>query len=102
MGTMIAQMLTNNWYAVYRPIKRLRLDFKVYFKEVVLLWLQIILISMSISLFVKYFMNTLGAPEFYKIFVCFFICAFIFLAIIWSKVLDTNHQHKIFPIKLLC
>lgn len=95
MGTMIAQMLTNNWYAVYRPIKRLRLDFKVYFKEVVLLWLQIILISMSISLFVKYFMNTLGVPEFYKIFVCFFICAFIFLAFIWSKVLDTNHQHKI-------
>jgi hypothetical protein len=35
MGTMLAQMLTSNWYAVYRPLVRLKLNFSRYLRTVV-------------------------------------------------------------------
>jgi O-antigen/teichoic acid export membrane protein len=36
LGTMLAQMLTNNWYAVYRGLKRLRISFASYLRHVLL------------------------------------------------------------------
>jgi O-antigen/teichoic acid export membrane protein len=38
LGTTLAQVFTNNWYAVYRPLVRLRLDLRLYVRRVVLLW----------------------------------------------------------------
>jgi O-antigen/teichoic acid export membrane protein len=35
LGTMIAQMVTNNWYAVYRGLSRLRLSASSYLRSVV-------------------------------------------------------------------
>jgi O-antigen/teichoic acid export membrane protein len=36
LGTLVAQVLTNNWYGVYRPLVRLQFSFLQYLKQVVL------------------------------------------------------------------
>ncbi|RMD70859.1 MAG: lipopolysaccharide biosynthesis protein, partial [Cyanobacteria bacterium J149] len=50
LGTMLAQFLTNNWYAVYRPLVRLKLSFKVYFRRVILLWLILFLLNLILGI----------------------------------------------------
>jgi hypothetical protein len=35
MGTLLAQLLTNNWYGVYRPLKRLKFPLKRYFSKII-------------------------------------------------------------------
>jgi len=99
LGTMIAQMLTNNWYAVYRPIIRLKLDFKVYLKKVVLLWVQLFLVSLSISFTVKYFLHILEMPNWCLILAVLCVCGFTFCAFMWNKVID-NNQRDIISSKL--
>lgn len=49
LGTMLAQMLTNNWYAVYRPLTRLKISGKLYFNEVVKLSVILGVACLSIS-----------------------------------------------------
>jgi len=49
LGTMLAQLLTNNWYAVYRPLVRLKLDFRLYFQKVIYLWLILFLLNLLLN-----------------------------------------------------
>jgi O-antigen/teichoic acid export membrane protein len=46
LGTMLAQLLTNNWYAVYRPLVRLKLSFKNYFRRVISLWFVLFFLNL--------------------------------------------------------
>ena len=49
LGTMLAQLLTNNWYAVYRPLVRLKLSFRLYFRKVMYLWLILFLLNLFLN-----------------------------------------------------
>ena len=49
MGTAIAQLLTNNWYAVYRPLRRLRMSVREHILHVMLPILGIFLIATGLG-----------------------------------------------------
>ena len=54
---MLAQLLTNNWYAVYRPLVRLKLSFRIYLKKVIMLSLIVFIINISLGLMYQYFLR---------------------------------------------
>jgi O-antigen/teichoic acid export membrane protein len=50
LGTLIAQLSTNNWYGVYRPLKRLNITFGRYSREVLFPVFGFGIVSMGIVL----------------------------------------------------
>lgn len=53
IGTMLAQVLTTNWYAVYKPIIRLKINFYTYLRQVIGLWLVILVTCSMLSWLTK-------------------------------------------------
>lgn len=53
LSTLIAQILTSNWYRVYRPLKRLNIRFSVYFQKVILPWFMMLGVSLLIGYIIK-------------------------------------------------
>ncbi len=49
LGTMLAQLMTNNWYALYRPMLRLQIPWHIYLKSVTCLWLNLFIYSYLFS-----------------------------------------------------
>ncbi|NEQ55617.1 MAG: lipopolysaccharide biosynthesis protein, partial [Leptolyngbya sp. SIO3F4] len=57
LGTILAQLLTNNWYQFYISIKRLKINPKVYFNEVTRLWVSIFIIISTLAYSCIYLLN---------------------------------------------
>lgn len=97
LGTLFAQMLTNNWYAVYRPLLRLRLSFKDYLSKVSLLWLIVILASLCTSSSIKFLLiaNGYNAPWIISIATAI-TCGVVFYLSVWSLVLTKQQKERIF------
>ena len=92
MGTMFAQMLTNNWYAVYRPMKRLNLSFRDYLKEVVSWWALLLVSSYVLSWISKQVMVSLNFKSDLAIVAASaLVCGSLFATFSWNKTL-TNAQ----------
>lgn len=49
LGTMIAQMLTNNWYAVYRGLWRLQMSRSGYFRDVLLPVMAVFIVALVLA-----------------------------------------------------
>jgi O-antigen/teichoic acid export membrane protein len=99
MGTMFAQMLTNNWYAVYRPIKRLKLDFNYYLTQVISWWALLLISSYSLSKIFQQFLTTTNLQ--YDLFVVIAsgtISSVLFLLFFWFKIMS-SHQQNIVVLK---
>jgi len=62
LGTMLAQMLTNNWYAVYRGLWRLQMPLQQYVGRVLLPVLVIFLLAVTIALGSKMLLGTKVHP----------------------------------------
>ncbi|MBO3459252.1 oligosaccharide flippase family protein [Aetokthonos hydrillicola Thurmond2011] len=93
LGTMFAQMLTNNWYGVYRPIMRLKLSFKNYLNRVLLLWVVILVLCLSITNLIKYTLILLSLNSNWLIVgLSAASCGTIFLIFIWLYILENNQQ----------
>ena len=96
MGTMLAQILTNNWYAVYRPMVRLKLNFKDYLSQVVSWWAFLVVTSYSLSWMSKQILLYLNLSSSVLIFlVSGIICSILFLSFFWYKIF-TNHEKQRF------
>jgi O-antigen/teichoic acid export membrane protein len=95
LGTMFAQILTNNWYAVYRPMVRLKLSFKLYFQEVIVLWFTVLSSSLIMSWLVKYLLTRLETSSWVLIGAGLITCGLIFLISLWINVLDIHHRRSI-------
>ncbi|WP_138501899.1 lipopolysaccharide biosynthesis protein [Nostoc sp. PA-18-2419] len=96
MATMLAQMLTNNWYAVYRPMVRLRLNFGVYLRQVVGLWATVLICCLSLSWLAKKSLFLLGiTSEWAVIATSAVICGAVLLTSVWMSVLQDHHRTTI-------
>ncbi len=95
LGTMLAQILTNNWYAVYRPLVRLKISFKLYFVRVILLWATVFGLSLTGAILAKTAVNVVnGSPVFVLIAVSI-ACAGVVVPAIWLGVLEVHERQKI-------
>ena len=96
MGTMLAQMLTSNWYAVYRPMVRLKLDFRVYLRQVVGLWATVLVCSMSLSWLAKKSLVLLGITSDLAVLVATAIaCSAVLSTVFWMVILEVHHRKSI-------
>ncbi|BAZ30560.1 hypothetical protein NIES4074_30210 [Cylindrospermum sp. NIES-4074] len=96
MGTMLAQMLTSNWYAVYRPMVRLRLSFGVYLRQVVGLWAIVLVCCLSLSWLTKQSLLLLGIKSAWTvIFATALVCGAVFSISSWMSILEDRHRQSI-------
>ena len=96
MGTMLAQMLTSNWYAVYRPMVRLKLDFRVYLRQVVGLWATVLVCSMSLSWLAKKSLVVLGITSNLAVLIATAIaCSAVLSTVFWMIILEGHHRKSI-------
>lgn len=88
LGTLISLMLTNNWYAVYKPMLRLKLNFNDYLKDVVLLWFVVFGVSSVASFTVKLLLITINSDSPWIITVSTAsTCGIVFLLFTWNSFL---------------
>jgi O-antigen/teichoic acid export membrane protein len=96
IGTMLAQMLTNNWYAVYRPIVRLKLNFGVYLRQVVGLWGSVFVCCLGFSWLAKQGLMLSGiTSNGLIVVVTTAVCGVIFLYVLWRVILEKYHRERI-------
>lgn len=96
MGTMLAQLLTNDWYGVYRPLVRLKINFGVYLRQVVGLWAIVIVCCLGFSWLAKESLFLLGiTSDFAVIAATAVVCGTVLLASWWTSVLEDHHKSSI-------
>ncbi|MBW4545024.1 MAG: lipopolysaccharide biosynthesis protein [Symplocastrum torsivum CPER-KK1] len=96
MGTLLGQMLTINWYAVYKPLLRLKLYFIDYIEQVLLVWLSSLIFSLLTSLMIKYYLLTSQYNNPWIIVITTATnCGLIFCITLWSMVLSKEQKDKI-------
>jgi O-antigen/teichoic acid export membrane protein len=95
LGTMLAQILTNNWYAVYRPLVRLKLRARDYFREVVVLWAAVLAASYGGSWLVKHYLASIGIQGMWPVVtVCAAVPGIVLLIAVWSRILGRGHRER--------
>ncbi|NET53271.1 MAG: hypothetical protein F6K09_32785, partial [Merismopedia sp. SIO2A8] len=57
LATLLSLMLTNNWYALYKPLLRLKLNLKEYINKVVMIWLLSLVLSLFLGSTIKYLLS---------------------------------------------
>jgi O-antigen/teichoic acid export membrane protein len=93
LGTMLAQILTNNWYAVYHPIKRLKLNFQNYLVKVVVWWGLLLFSSFGVSKMIQQLLTTLNfKSDWLMVIVSGLVSGIIFLLFCWYKILTGDQQ----------
>jgi O-antigen/teichoic acid export membrane protein len=96
VGTMLAQMLTSNWYSVYRPLVRLRINFGLYLRQVVSLWAIVLISCLSLSWLAKTILLMLGMTSVWTIIpTTAIICGAVLLTVLWTAVLEEHHRKNI-------
>lgn len=99
-ATLISLMLTENWYSPYKSLLRLQFSLRKYLKNVILVITNAFVISYIMNLLVKISV-TLFASETISVFFTMAFSLFIFLSVLWDKIMDDNIKEKI-KSKLLC
>jgi O-antigen/teichoic acid export membrane protein len=96
LATMLGQMLTNNWYMVYRPIVRLKIGFKNYFDKVVILAGLNFVLSLVFSRLVNVAISyTFGYSMMTSTISSFCVCLSMLCFFVWFKVFDIDERSKI-------
>ncbi len=94
LATMLAQMLTNNWYVVYRGLRRLRLPLGVYLQQILM---PVILIFFAALLLLSAGKQLLGPTASNAMtLVCGILGAgAICVSAFWLLVLDDNERKRL-------
>ena len=97
LSTLISQMLTNNWYALYRPLRRLKLKLKKYTNEVLVPCFFWTIMALLITYLTKYILihNNYLNHIFVVIIATSLSCLIVFLLAIWNTVLQAEHKDKV-------
>ncbi|RCJ18951.1 teichoic acid transporter [Nostoc sp. ATCC 43529] len=96
IATMFAQILTNNWYGVYRPMVRLHLNFGIYLRQVVGLWASVLVSCLGLSWLGKKSLLLLGiTSEWSVILTTAVICGAVLSISLWMSVLENHHRKSI-------
>lgn len=96
VGTMLAQMLTSNWYAVYRPMVRLKLNFNLYLRQVVSLWATVLLCCLGLSWLAKNSLFLLGINSNWAVIAAAAVaCGIVLATSLWLGVLEDRHRRSL-------
>lgn len=93
LGTMLAQLLTNNWYAVYRGLWRLKMSRRAYLRSVALPVLGVFLmawVSGRLSLVIL----SSGSNAWIVLLTGIFATGFVLMVAIWFLVLDVDQRRR--------
>jgi O-antigen/teichoic acid export membrane protein len=100
MGTMFAQLLTNNWYAVYRPLIRLNIRFREYVHQVLVLWALTLLSCLILTWLTKQTLISYGISSDWSILLASaVVCSVVFCISFWCGILE-KRQQKLIQAKL--
>ncbi|PHV63360.1 hypothetical protein VKI21_03575 [Cyanobacterium aponinum UTEX 3222] len=96
MGTMLAQMLTNNWYCVYKPFKRLRLSLNLYYREVLGLWFTCFVSCIFILWLGDLFWSKINFQNpLIIVMFNFIICTLILLTLTWYRIFSSHQKNQL-------
>lgn len=95
LGTMLAQLLTNNWYAVYVSMIRLKINFNQYFSQVTKVWVCLLLISIGFSWVVRNLLLAYQHPTIIVISGVFFNCCVLLAVFFWNFFLENSDKISI-------
>lgn len=91
LGTCVAQLLTNNWYAVYRGHRRLDMDLRQHFTQVVFPVACAFILSFVAAWYAKAGLG-LYETNIASMVVSFIAVSFVALVFIWFFVFDSNQR----------
>ena len=94
LGTMFAQMLTNNWYAVYIPMQRLKINFNNYLKDVLSWWFILLLSSYCLTKLSQLLLDSLGliSNDWIVVITSTTVNGMLFLTFFWYKIISSHQQ----------
>jgi O-antigen/teichoic acid export membrane protein len=95
LSLLIAQLLTNHWYLVYRPMIRLRIDWREYGRRVVLLWFLTLGSALAAGYFLVDRLRTAGVARIWLVLIGLCISALSLGAALWFGVLDARHRQRL-------
>ncbi|SPD73160.1 putative Membrane protein involved in the export of O-antigen and teichoic acid [uncultured Desulfobacterium sp.] len=90
MGTMISQMLTNNWYAVMKTLRIIHLRFSEYLKKSVVIWLSTSLILLFAMKFTRLFISLPLLSVLTGLLITTLICTGIFLLYLKNRLVTRS------------
>jgi O-antigen/teichoic acid export membrane protein len=95
ISMLIAEMLTNGWYCVYRPFVRLQIEPRTYFRRVLLLWAATFGATFAIDSVLVSQMRDLGLSRFWIVLAAASVAGIILAAAIWWGIFEVPHRHRI-------
>jgi O-antigen/teichoic acid export membrane protein len=98
LSLLIAQLLTNHWYLVYRPMIRLRISGRDYLRRVILLWLLTLGSTLAAGYFLVERLRTAGVARIWLVLIGLGISGAVLGAALWWNVLDARHRQRFFQI----
>jgi O-antigen/teichoic acid export membrane protein len=98
LSLLIAQLLTNHWYLVYRPMVRLRISGRDYLRRVILLWLLTLGSTLAAGYFLVERLRTAGVARIWLVLIGLGISGAVLGAALWWNVLDARHRQRFFQI----
>jgi O-antigen/teichoic acid export membrane protein len=95
-GTLIAQLLTTNWYTPYRSLIRLSLPFTIYWQKIISLWLYVFIFSLGMGFMTKNIVISMGLnSDLIIVTSTALVIGIVLFVFLWSKILDRNHKVKL-------
>lgn len=95
LSTMIAQILTNHWYGVYRPFVRLKINPREYFRRVVLLWLITLGGTVGIGWILTRQLRESGFSAFWQVGVALAIAGLALCGALWCAVIEPPQRQQL-------
>ncbi|NEP01917.1 MAG: oligosaccharide flippase family protein [Symploca sp. SIO2E9] len=96
LGTLISLMLTDNWYALYKPLIRFKLNLKDYITNVLIVWLLFFVLTLVSASAVKYIFNVTNYnPDWIIVIATSITTVIIFFTAIWLTIIGKKHKEII-------
>lgn len=98
LGTMLAQLFTNNWYAVYRPIVRFKIPIQSYFRIVGISFFANLISSWATGAFLQLILIKkifVFSSKLNSILIALISCTLVGLLFMWREVLEPQERLKL-------
>lgn len=95
LGTLIAQLLTSNWYVVLKSLRRLKIDFYTYSRETFVPAVLTFGISTVFTYGIRQTATSFNDHSFFIVSCTSVACAFLYVATLWMWVLEDRQKAKL-------
>ena len=95
LGTLIAQLLTSNWYIVIKSLKRLKIDFSLYSRETFIPAILTFIISAIFTYGVRQSALSFSDRPPFLVSSVSVACVFLYALALWTWVLEDRQKAKL-------